>query len=126
MKVPHYNVNASAIADLASADALRVDFPDGRHGWPTIVQYRWAIESAAPDGATTLEEIVSSCPPRLAVDTEVDPKFAPGQTERRTYAYKVDIQPGECALYDALAMAGRLRDPRHIGAASGGDEAQAA
>lgn len=119
-----FDARANANADLAAADAACVRMADGRHGWPSIVQYRWAGESAA--GATAgAQEVVSPCPPRLSNEAEIDPKTK-GDFVPRTRAFKIEILPGQLALYDALAGAGRLRDPAHTGGAFPGGIEKAA
>lgn len=109
-----FEVGNEAERLIAQADMLRQDYADGRHGWPAIFVYRW-------QDATGLRE--EACPPRLDVpadrDTEIGYRQKRASSEPKTWPYETVVAPGMLAHYEALQAAGRLRDPGHLGAASG-------
>jgi hypothetical protein len=88
---------------------------DGRACWPSVVMYHWYGQGE------TAGYVAKPYPPierePLAV-TLARPEASLGMSamQPRTQPYRVVVQPGKQAEYEALVRSGRLSDPRHTGA----------
>lgn len=123
MKVAPFDRDADVRKQLDLAEAYRVTFGEGRHGWPEIFVY--AIEV---DG----EVIESPLPPRLSDDRDIDrsaeferenrdPHSRKASSQPKTWPYRIVVRPGAKwqILYWALVAHGRPRDLGHTGGSAG-------
>ena len=86
---------------------------DGRIAWPGVVAY---VYEAGGFG-------IHNVPPKLSEPSHIDTRLKPNDRGYRvhpcTVPYRVVVSALRRPLYEALLAAGRLRDPRHTGAAGG-------